>query len=44
MPAETLDLNEYVPPNGGFTASQWDFGVGRAIDEYTAAVSLVLKS
>jgi len=33
IPAETFDLNEYVPPIGGFTASQWDFGVGRAIDE-----------
>lgn len=28
---EILDLDEYIPPNGGFTALQWDMGVGRAI-------------
>ena len=29
--SEILDLDEYIPPNGGFTALQWDMGVGRAI-------------
>lgn len=28
---ETLDLDEHIPPNGGFTALQWDKGVGRVI-------------
>ena len=28
---EILDLDEYIPPNGGFTALQWDMGVGRVI-------------
>ncbi len=28
---ETLDLDEYIAPNGGFTALQWDMGVGRVI-------------
>ena len=28
---EILDLDEYIPPNGGFTAMQWGMGVGRAI-------------
>ncbi len=31
-PAEVLDLNEYIPPNGGFRALQWELGLGRAID------------
>ena len=26
---ETLDLDEYIEPNGGFTAAQWDMGIGR---------------
>ena len=25
---EILDLDEYIPPNGGFTALQWEMGVG----------------
>ena len=29
--SEILDLDEYIPPNGGFTALQWEMGVGRAI-------------
>ena len=29
--AEILDLDEYIPPNGGFTALQWEMGVGRVI-------------
>ena len=28
---EILDLDEYLPPNGGFTALQWEMGVGRVI-------------
>ena len=28
---EILDLDEYIPPNGGFTALQWEMGVGRVI-------------
>lgn len=32
MPAEVLDLNEHIPPNGGFMALQWNLGPGRAID------------
>lgn len=28
---EILDLDEYIPPNGGFTALQWDMSVGRVI-------------
>ena len=28
---ETLDLDEYIAPNGGFTALQWDMGIGRVI-------------
>lgn len=28
---EILDLDEYIPPNGGFTALQWDMGVGRVV-------------
>lgn len=29
--SEILDLDEYIPPSGGFTALQWDVGVGGAI-------------
>ncbi len=29
--SETLNLDEYIPPNGGFTALQWDVGIGRAV-------------
>ena len=25
---ERLDLDEYIEPNGGFTAAQWDMGIG----------------
>ena len=28
---EILDLDEYIPPNGGFTALQWDMSVGRVV-------------
>lgn len=28
---EILDLDEYIPPNGGFTALQWDMGLGRVM-------------
>ena len=28
---EILDLDEYIPPNGGFTALQWEMGVGRVV-------------
>lgn len=28
---EILDLDEYIPPNGGFTALQWEMSVGRVI-------------
>ncbi|KAF6230427.1 hypothetical protein HO133_004769 [Letharia lupina] len=28
---DILDLDEYIPPNGGFTALQWNMGVGRVI-------------
>ena len=28
---EILDLDEYIPPNGGFTALQWEMGVGRVM-------------
>ena len=28
---ETLDLDEHIEPNGGFTAAQWDLGIGRVI-------------
>ena len=30
---EILDLDEYIPPNGGFTALQWDMSVGRVITD-----------
>ena len=30
---EVLDLDEYIPPNGGFSALQWDIGIGRVISE-----------
>lgn len=30
---EVLDLDEYIPPNGGFSALQWDMGIGRVIAE-----------
>ncbi len=29
--SETLNLDEYIPPNGGFTALQWDVGIGRVV-------------
>ena len=28
---EILDMDEYIPPNGGFTALLWDIGVGRVV-------------
>ena len=30
---EILNLDEYIAPNGGFTALQWDMGIGRVIAE-----------
>ena len=27
---EILDMNEYIPPSGGFSALHWDGGIGRA--------------
>lgn len=30
---EILDLDEYIAPNGGFTALQWDMGIGRVIPD-----------
>lgn len=30
---EVLNMDESYPPNGGFTALQWDAGIGRKIDE-----------
>ena len=30
---EILDLDEYIPPSGGFTALQWDMGVGQVVTD-----------
>lgn len=30
---EILNLDEYIAPNGGFTASQWDMGIGRVVSD-----------
>lgn len=31
MVNEVLEMDEYIPPNGGFSALQWDLGVERVI-------------
>lgn len=30
---EILNLDEYIAPNGGFTALQWDMGIGRVVSD-----------